>query len=73
MIKRFEQAIEELSKLPEDDQQRMAEWILDELEDGLRWDQAFANSLPQLEQLGKKALEDYRTGKTQELKPDELE
>ena len=51
----------------------MAQWILDELEDERRWDEAFSNSLPQLEQLAKKALDDYKSGRTQELDPDELE
>lgn len=73
MSKLLERAFEELSKLPEDQQENMAQWILDELEDELRWDQAFATSLPQLEKLGRKALEDYRAGRTQELHPDELE
>lgn len=69
----LEKAIAELSRLPEDRQDSMAQWILDELEDELRWDRAFAASLPQLEQLDKRALEDYRAGRTQELNPDELE
>ncbi len=69
----LEKAIAELAKLPEDRQESMAQWILDELEDELRWDQAFAASLPQLDELGKRALEDYRAGRTQELDPDELE
>ena len=67
------EAIAALSNLPESQQDSMAQWILDELEDEARWDQAFVDSLPQLEQLAKKALEDYHAGKTQELDPDELE
>jgi hypothetical protein len=69
----LEKAIAELAKLPETQQETMAQWILDELEDDARWDQAFASSLPQLEALAKKALQDYKAGRTQELKPDELE
>jgi len=69
----LEKAIAELSKLPESQQDTMAQWILEELEDEARWDRAFAASLPQLEKLGKKALEDYRAGRTRELNPDELE
>ena len=73
MIKLLEKAIEELAKLPENQQESMAQWILDELEDEARWDRAFAESLPQLEKLGKKALEDYRAGRTRDLNPDDLE
>lgn len=73
MVKLLEKAIAELSRLPEAQQESMAQWILDELEDEARWDQAFAASLPQLEKLGQKALEDYRAGRTQELDPDALE
>jgi hypothetical protein len=69
----LEKAIAELTKLPEAQQDSMAQWILDELEDEARWDQAFAGSLPQLEKLGRKALEDYRAGRTRELDPDDLE
>jgi hypothetical protein len=73
MVNLLEKAIEELTKLPEDQQANMAQWILDELDDELRWSRAFAASLPQLEKLGKKALEDYRAGRTRDLDPDTLE
>ena len=73
MTELLEKAIAELAKLPESQQESMAQWILDELADESRWDQAFADSLPQLEKLGKKALEDYHAGRTAELNPDELE
>jgi hypothetical protein len=65
----LEKAIAELNKLPEAQQETMAQWILEELEDDARWDRAFRNSLPQLEQLGKKALEDYHAGRIRELDP----
>jgi hypothetical protein len=52
----LEKAIAELAKLPETQQDSMAQWILDELEDDARWDQAFAASQSQLELLVKKAL-----------------
>jgi len=69
----LEKAFAEVSKLSEEQQEQFAQWILDELEDEVRWDSAFTQSLSQLEKLGKKALDDYRAGKTQELEPDELE
>lgn len=73
MTELLEKAFVALSSLPDEQQNSMAQWILEELEDEQRWDTAFANSLPQLEQLAQKALDDYRAGRTQELKPDELE
>ena len=73
MVKLLEKAFAEVSKLPEDQQEHFAQWILDELDDEERWDNIFANSLPQLEKLGQKALADYRAGKTKDLIPDELE
>jgi len=73
MVKLLDKAIEELSKLSEDQQENMAQWILDELEDELRWNHAFAGSRSQLEQLGKRALADHRAARTHELNPDELE
>ncbi|MCA9891701.1 MAG: hypothetical protein KC615_01885 [Anaerolineae bacterium] len=72
MTKLLEKAIAELTKLSEGQQDSMAQWILDELEDEAHWDQTFADSLPQLEQLAKKALEDYKRGSTEELNPDSL-
>lgn len=73
MTELLEKAIAELVKLPESQQESMAQGILDDLEDETRSDRAFAESLPQLERLGKKALEDYHAGRTGELNPDELE
>lgn len=73
MTELLEKAFVALSSLPDEQQNSMAQWILEELEDEQRWDTTFANSLPQLEQLAQKALDDYRAGRTQELKPDELE
>ncbi|TVR20608.1 MAG: hypothetical protein EA396_10085 [Anaerolineaceae bacterium] len=73
MTRLMQKAIAELTKLPEDQQETMAQWILDELEDEARWEQAFAASLPQLKKLGDQALKDYQAGRTRELEPDELE
>lgn len=61
-----------LTKLSDVQQDSMAQWILDELEDEARWDRAFTESPPQLEMLGEKALEDFRAGRTEELDPDNL-
>lgn len=62
----LEKAFAELVKLSPEQQEGMAKWILDELEDDARWDAAFSASLPQLEQLGRKALDDHHAGRTRE-------
>lgn len=72
MIPILEKAFEEISKLSEADQEAYARWILEELEDERRWDEAFAKSLPILRELGAKALADYHAGRTEELDPDKL-
>lgn len=68
----LEKAIAALSQLPESQQEDMARWILDELASDTAWEQSFAHSLPQLEQLAQKALDDYASGQVQELDPDQL-
>ena len=56
----LEKAIIGLNNLPDEQQDPMARWILEELQDEQKWDTAFANSLPQLEQLAKKALKEHQ-------------
>ena len=65
-------AFDEASKLPEDEQEAFAAWILEELESDRRWIEAFANSQDALEKLADEALEDFRSGRISELNPDEL-
>lgn len=60
MTELLEKAIIGLNNLPDEQQDPMARWILEELQDEQKWDTAFANSLPQLEQLAKKALKEHQ-------------
>lgn len=46
--------------------------ILEEIEDEIKWDQAFANSQDALAKLAAEALKEYHAGKTQELDPQTL-
>jgi len=69
----LEEAISALEKLSSAQQDVIAQWILDELEDERHWNKAFEQSQPQLAQLAKKALSDYQAGKTQALNTDDLE
>jgi len=72
MVERMEKALAALAQLSEVQQERMAQWILETLEDEARWDAAFQQSQPQLEALALKALRDAQEGRTQTLNVDEL-
>lgn len=72
MTKQLEQAFTEASKLPPEEQNILAEWLLAELSSEKRWSQLFANSQDLLAMLGKKALDEHRKGKTQELDPEQI-
>lgn len=43
--------------------------ILEELEDEIRWDEAFVGSKDALAKLATEAMVEYRAGKTEELNP----
>lgn len=72
MNKLLERAIAEITKLPQEEQDAIAAWILEELEDERRWDEAFARSGPQLATLARVAREERRRGETLPLDPDDL-
>ncbi|MDB9512402.1 hypothetical protein PN499_14520 [Kamptonema animale CS-326] len=72
MTELLEQAIDRLKTLPASEQDAIASLILEELEDEMRWDEAFKRSKDALAFLAAEAMAEYRTGKTQELDPDTL-
>ena len=72
MSDRLKRAFDEASKLPEKEQDALAEWILREMESGRRWRDAFASSEDRLAELADEALEEHSAGRTQELEPDSL-
>ncbi|WP_089726616.1 hypothetical protein [Candidatus Thiosymbion oneisti] len=67
MTQLLERAVKKARSLPEEDQNSVAAIILEEIEDEVRWDQAFANSQDMLAKLASEAMEEDRAGKTQEL------
>ncbi|MEW6183369.1 MAG: hypothetical protein AB1500_09390 [Bacillota bacterium] len=69
---KLEKAFAEASKLPLEEQDLLAAWILEELISEERWGEAFDKSAVMLSKLAKEALEEYRGGRTQELDPDKL-
>ena len=70
MTELLEQAFAQASKLPPQEQDVIADWLLKELESENRWDASFAKSQDALSKLGSEALAEHRQGKTQELDPD---
>ncbi len=72
MTKLLEQAIAKVMQLPETEQDAIAAFILEELEDEARWDSAFSQSQDMLAKLAAEALAEDQAGKTQELDPETL-
>lgn len=72
MTELLEKALAEVSKLPGEEQDRIARLLLLELEDESQWDQAFASSQDVLADLADKALEEHSTGRSRVI-GDELE
>ena len=68
----LEQALAEVQKLPEPEQDVIATLILDELADERCWDEAFARSQEPLTRLAMKVREDIRAGRVRRAGMDEL-
>ncbi len=69
---KLEKAFEEASKLSPQEQDLLATWILEELASEDRWRELFAKSQDKLSWLANEALEEYQSGRTQELEPDKI-
>lgn len=65
MTQLLEKAFAEASKLADEDQDFVAQIVLDELADEARWQEKFARSLPVLEKLADEALAEHARGETQ--------
>lgn len=72
MTKLLEKAFEEVAKLPEEEQNTFASWILEELASEQRWEKAFADSQDKLAKLADEALAEHREGKTKVLDPERV-
>ena len=69
MVRNLEKAFTEASKLPEDEQEALAAWILNELAAEKRWGEAFASSQESLSELADEAQAEHLQGRTEELHP----
>ncbi len=72
MGKLLERVIAEAAKLPEQEQEAFAAFMLAELESERRWDELFARSQDLLARMADEARQEYRAGRTEPLDPDKL-
>jgi len=72
MTKLLKKAFEEAAKLPDEDQDALAQAVLAELASERRWDELFARSTDMLSELAEEALAEHRAGRTKPLDPDRL-
>jgi len=71
MGKVLQQAVTELSRLPENEQETAGAWILAELESERRWDDLFARSQDLLSELAADAIREDEAGLTEPLDPEQ--
>jgi len=72
MTRLLEKAFEQASELPEGEQDDFAAFLLEELQAERRWSQAFQRSQDELAQLAQEALDEHRSGTSEELNTDRL-
>ena len=72
MTQLLEEAFEKASKLPEEEQNDFAAFILEELESERRCEEAFSQSQNELERLAEEALEEHDAGDTEKLDRSQL-
>ena len=69
---KLEQAFEEASKLPKDEQETLGKWILQELVAEKQWRHSLDASSDRLSALADEALDEFEEGRTHKLDPDKL-
>lgn len=72
MTKLLEKAFSKASQLPDDEQDRLAKRVLDEIESERRWAELFEQSQDELATLARETLAKHRAGKTEKLDPNDL-
>jgi hypothetical protein len=68
----LEQAIDQLRKCSPAEQDTIAALIIEELADDTRWEEAFAASRPEIEQLADKVRAKIRSGQTRDMRIEDL-
>ena len=72
MTRALDTAIARITTLPPEEQDRIAQWLLDELNDEDRWTERFENSQDSLGGLAEEARSEREAGKATRLDPDKL-
>ena len=72
MTELLTKAFNKVIKLSNEEQDVIAEIILEELNSEKRWEKAFGTSHDELAQLADEALKEHRSGKSQILDPEKL-
>jgi hypothetical protein len=72
MTRALDAAIAKLARLPADEQDRIAHWLLGELSDDEHWARQFAASQDALSKLAAEARAERSAGRATELDPDKL-
>ena len=67
MRSELQKAFEEAAKLPDNEQEALGQWLLEELASERRWDELFSRSSDKLAALAEEALAEHRAGRTQDL------
>jgi hypothetical protein len=68
----LKKAFDTASKLPEDEQDAVAEWLLAELASEEGWEGRFARTQDALSTLAHEALDEHERGETEDLDPERL-
>ena len=69
MTRSLEEAFARASKLPPEEQDTLAAWLLREIDSEGRWDALFAGSQAELSRLAADALAEHAEGGTRDLDP----
>ena len=72
MIRTLDAAIAKIGTLSPDEQDRIARWLLDELQDEEQWTNRFSNSQAALSQLADEVRAERSAGRISDLDPDKL-
>ncbi len=72
MTDSLKKAFDATSRLPEEEQNAVAEWLLAELASEEGWGVRFAETHDALSALAQKALTEHEKGETEDLDPDSL-
>lgn len=72
MTGRLKKAFDEASRLPEKEQEELAQFLLDEIMSERQWSEAFSRSGNRLRESAEEAVKKHERGETTALDPDRL-